>query len=98
MNAPDIAHDDGSDSNEFVSYGGARGISQSGVIQDGAPDVVEKHVGERTEHDPELIGPPVVAAGSSGVFKTTKPQDAPRTGLYPPLSAGRCHAAVLRGH
>ena len=59
--APGIANDNGSDTDEFISDGGTRGVGQPCVFQGGAPDVVEEHVGERTKHEAKLVGPPVVA-------------------------------------
>jgi hypothetical protein len=50
--APSVADDDGSDADEFVSDGSTCGLGQAGVLESGAPDVIEEHIGERTEHEP----------------------------------------------
>ena len=44
--APGITNDNGSDADEFVSDGGACGIGLPGMLQRGAPDMIEEHVGE----------------------------------------------------
>ena len=42
--SPSITDDDGSDTNELVSDGGACGVGETRVLKGRAPDVIEEYV------------------------------------------------------
>ncbi len=61
-----VSQDHGADLEQFEPDRGGLGPLQLCALQTESPDGFEQHVRQTGEQQPELIGPPSVAAGSVG--------------------------------
>ena len=64
--AAGVAHDHGADLQELEPDSGRLRFAQLGPVQADAPDGFDEHVGRGGKQEPQLIGPPAVAAGAIG--------------------------------